>query len=249
MFKMENVTVRINEKFILNDLSFTVPKGQITVMIGESGSGKSTMLSAILGMLPAQATVEGSIFFNGRNIVELAKQDQAVLRQRHFFTIFQDAANSFSPTQKMKQQLYGLTALRMGQTKAVFLAKMKHIVQDLHLPADVLEHYPFELSGGMLQRCMLACALYLAPAVLLADEPTSSLDMLHQQEFIQQLKRLHTQLETTVLLITHDLDVAASIADFILVMKSGEIVERGQVTEIFEQPKHPYTRQLVAHHF
>ncbi|MGG2073949.1 ABC transporter ATP-binding protein [Lysinibacillus irui] len=249
MFKMYNVAVRMNEKTILKDLSFIVPKGQITVMIGESGSGKSTTISALLGMLPAHATVEGSIYFNGQNIMELSKQEQLALRQKHFFTIFQDAINSFSPTIKIKQQMYALSALRKGHKKKDFLATIQVMLKDFHLPENVLYCYPFELSGGMLQRCMLACALYNEPDILIADEPTSALDMLHQQEFIQLLKKLHTRLGTTILLITHDLGVAAAIADFILVMKNGEMVERGHVKDIFEQPKHPYTKQLVANHF
>lgn len=249
MFKMYNVAVRMNEKTILKDISFIVPKGQITVMIGESGSGKSTTISALLGMLPAYTTVEGSIYFNGQNVMELSKQDQLVLRQKHFFTIFQDAINSFSPTLKIKKQLYALSALRLGHTKEAFIAKIKVILKDLDLPENVLDCYPFELSGGMLQRCMLACALYNEPDILIADEPTSALDMLHQQEFILLLKKLHSRLGTTILLITHDLGIAASIADFILVMKDGEMVERGRVTDIFEQPKHPYTKRLVANYF
>ena len=249
MLKMDNVSVQINEKSILKNMSFTVPQGQITAIIGESGSGKSTTLSALLGMLPKHASVKGSIYFNERNVMKLSKHDQVALRQKHFFTIFQDAANSLSPTQKIKQQLYGLTALRNGDTKEAFLARMTVILKDLNLHEDVLMRYPFELSGGMLQRCMLACAFYLEPDILLADEPTSALDMLHQQEFIQRLKKLHNRLATTVLLITHDLSVAASIADLILVMKNGEIIERGQVVDSFEQPKHPYTKRLVANHF
>ncbi|WP_155591015.1 ABC transporter ATP-binding protein [Lysinibacillus cavernae] len=249
MFNIENLTVRINDKYLIKGMTFTVPKGQITAIIGESGSGKSTTISALLGILPAQATLEGTIFFNGRDLIDLSRDERLALRKKHFFTIFQDATNSFSPTLKMKQQLYSLTALRLGHKNEAFLAKIKVILKDLNLSEDVLESYPFELSGGMLQRCMLACALYNEPDVLMADEPTSALDMLHQQEFIKRLKKLHTQLGTTVLLITHDLGVAASIADFILVMKNGEIVERGQVAEIFEQPKHLYTKRLVANHF
>lgn len=248
IFKIENVAVHLNGKYLIQDLSFTVPKGQITAVIGESGSGKSTTLSALLGMLPAQAVMEGSILFNERNLMELSEQERAGLRKKHFFTIFQDATNSFSPTLKMKQQLYRLTASRLGQKEEAFLGKITAIFKDLNLPEDVLNRYPFELSGGMLQRCMLACAFYNEPDVLMADEPTSALDMLHQQEFIKLLKNLHARLGTTIILITHDLGVAA-IADSMIVMKNGEIVEGGQVAEIFKEPKHPYTKRLVANHF
>ena len=249
MFNIENLTVRVNDKNLIHNISFAVPKGQITAVIGESGSGKSTTVSAILGILPPHAVVTGAVFFCGKNQMELSKKERTALRTKHVFTIFQDATNSFSPTQKMKQQLYMYSALRLGHQKEKFLLKMTSILKQLNLSEDVLERYPFELSGGMLQRCMLACALYTEPDVLIADEPTSALDMLHQQDFIQLLKTLHDKLGITILLITHDLGVAVSVADSIVVMKNGAIVEMGQVAEIFEQPKHPYTKRLVANHF
>ncbi|MDM5350037.1 ABC transporter ATP-binding protein [Lysinibacillus sphaericus] len=248
MFKVDNLAVQLDGKSLIQGLTFTVPKGQITAIIGESGSGKSTTLSALLGMLPARATMEGSIVFNERNVMTMSEQERVKLRKKHFFTIFQDAMNSFSPTQKIKHQLYRLTASRLGQKEEEFLDKITAILKELNLPKDVLNRYPFELSGGMLQRCMLACAFYHEPDVLMADEPTSALDMLHQQEFIKLLKNLHARLGTTILLITHDLGVA-KMADSILVMKNGEIVESGRMSEIFKEPKHPYTKQLVAHHF
>lgn len=248
MFKVDNLAVRLSGKSLIQGLTFTVPKGHITAIIGESGSGKSTTLSALLGMLPARASMEGSILFNEKNLMAMSEQERVELRKKHFFTIFQDATNSFSPNQKMKPQLYRLTASRVGHKEEEFLSKIMAILKELNLPEDVLQRYPFELSGGMLQRCMLACAFYNEPDVLMADEPTSALDMLHQQEFIKLIKNLHARLGTTILFITHDLGVA-KIADSILVMKNGEIVESGQVSEIFKEPKHPYTKRLVAHHF
>lgn len=249
MFNIENLTVRVQEKNLVHNISFAVPKGQITAVIGESGSGKSTTVSAVLGIIPPQANTTGAVLWEGSNMLEMANEEKARLRAKHFFTIFQDASNSFSPSQKMKHQLFALTALRLGHKKALFLATMTSILKDLNLPESVLNCYPFELSGGMLQRCMLACALYIQPDVLIADEPTSALDMLHQQDFMKLLKNYHTQLGTTILLITHDLGVAASIADTIVVMKNGEVVEKGPVANIFQQPKHPYTKRLVANHF
>ncbi|QPQ35629.1 ATP-binding cassette domain-containing protein [Lysinibacillus sp. JNUCC-52] len=249
MFSIDNLTVQVNDKNLIHNISLTVPKGEITAVIGESGSGKSTTISAILGMLPPQTEAMGAVFFNGENMLTMSKKDRLLLRSKHIFTIFQDATNSFSPTQKMKQQLYMFTALRVGDDKERFLSKMTAILKELNLSVDILESYPFELSGGMLQRCMLACALYNEPDILIADEPTSALDMLHQQHFITLLKKLHAQLGTTIILVTHDLGVAVSLANNIVVMKDGEIVEKGQATEIFEQPKHPYTLRLVANHF
>ena len=249
MFNIENLTVRVHEKTLVHNISFAVPKGQITAVIGESGSGKSTTVSAILGILSSQADTTGAVLWEENNMLKMPNEEKERLRSKHIFTIFQDASNSFSPSQKMKHQLYALTALRLGHKKELFLATMSSILKDLNLPKSVLNCYPFELSGGMLQRCMLACALYIKPDVLIADEPTSALDMLHQQDFMKLLKNYHIQLGATILLITHDLGVAASIADTIVVMKNGEVVEKGPVVAIFQQPKHPYTKRLVANHF
>lgn len=179
MFKVDNLAVRLSGKSLIQGLTFTVPKGHITAIIGESGSGKSTTLSALLGMLPARASMEGSILFNEKNLMAMSEQERVELRKKHFFTIFQDATNSFSPTQKMKPLLYRLTASRVGHKEEEFLSKIMAILKELNLPEDVLQRYPFELSGGMLQRCMLACDFYNEPDVLMADEPTSALDMLH----------------------------------------------------------------------
>lgn len=249
MLRLKNVSVSINNKNLIQHISFTVPEHKITAVIGESGSGKSTTISAILGILPAHANIQGEIFWHDSNVLAMSSKERSTIGKTNFFTIFQDAANSFSPTTKMRKQLYMFSGQRLGHKEELFLSKMSLIFKDLELSEDILQRYPFELSGGMLQRCMLACAFYNEPALLIADEPTSALDMLHQQEFIKLLKNLNNRLGTTILLITHNLEMAVSTAHSIVVMKSGEVVETGQASEIFEAPKHPYTKRLVANHF
>ena len=123
------------------------------------------------------------------------------------------------------------------------------ILDDLGLSSEILEQYPFELSGGMLQRCMIACALYVEPDLLIADEPTSALDMVLQKEFIELLKRLNEEQGTTILFITHDLDIVAEAADEMVVMQQGEVVETGAVVEVFERPEHRYTKRLLESRF
>ncbi|MGE6515921.1 ATP-binding cassette domain-containing protein [Lysinibacillus sphaericus] len=249
MLSIDGLSVSLNGRQLINNVTFTVPKGRITSIIGESGSGKSMTVSAILGLLPVHAQASGAISLNDKNLVEMSPKDKVELRKMHFFTIFQDAANSFSPSTKMKHQLFIFTGHKKGHTKMVFFQKMRLILQDLDLTEDIMERYPFELSGGMLQRCMIACALYTEPTLLIADEPTSALDMLIQKDFIELLKKLNDEKGTTILLITHDLDIAVSAAHSVVVMKKGEVVEKGLVTDIFEMPKNSYTKLLLENHF
>ncbi|QDQ03066.1 ABC transporter ATP-binding protein [Lysinibacillus fusiformis] len=249
MLSIDKLSVELNGKQLIKHVTFTVPKGRITSIIGESGSGKSMTVSAILGLLPVHAHASGGIFLNEKNLLEMSLKERVELRKMHFFTIFQDAANSFSPSKKMKHQLFLLTGHKRGHTKVTFYQKMRLILQDLDLTEEIMERYPFELSGGMLQRCMIACALYIEPELLIADEPTSALDMLIQKDFMDLLKKLNDEKGTTILLITHDLDIAVSAAHSVVVMKKGVVVETGQISDVFEMPKHPYTKLLLANHF
>lgn len=249
MLSIEQLSVEMNGRQLIHNVTFPVPKGHITSIIGESGSGKSMTVSAILGLLPVHAQVWGDILFNDKNLVEMSPKERVELRKKHFFTVFQDAANSFSPSTKMKHQLFIFTGHKQGHSKMEFYQRMRVILQDLDLTDDIMERYPFELSGGMLQRCMLACALYTEPTLLIADEPTSALDMLIQKDFIDLLKKLNDEKGTTILLITHDLDIAASVAHAVVVMKKGEVVETGQVSDVFDKPQHPYTKLLLENHF
>lgn len=130
-----------------------------------------------------------------------------------------------------------------------FLGKIGTILDSLGLSVEIMEQYPFELSGGMLQRCMIACALYVEPTLLIADEPTSALDMMLQKEFIGLLKRLNEEQGTTILLVTHDLDIVAEVAHEMIVMRQGEVVETGTVKTVFERPQHPYTKRLLESRF
>ncbi|MFS0689490.1 ABC transporter ATP-binding protein [Sporosarcina sp. 179-K 8C2 HS] len=248
MLEAKDLSIDINGATVVKKSSFFIPKGKITAMIGESGSGKSMTVAAMLRMLPAGARASGELRFNGLDLLNATNEEMSALRKKDFFTIFQDALNSFNPSVKMDRQLFAFSAGRVGDDQASFRKEMKEILGKLSLSADILDRYPFELSGGMLQRCMIACALYVEPALLIADEPTSALDKVVQKEFLKWLRLLNER-GTTVLIITHDLDVVADAADEMIVMRKGEIVETGAVANVLVRPTHEYTKRLLDSRF
>ena len=249
MLEVIQLSIEINGVCVVDQSSFSIPDGKITSIIGESGSGKSITIAALLGILPPGATAKGQALFYGENVISNGTKELYLLRKSHIFTIFQDAADSFNPSQKMGVQLFGLSGERIGDTYKKFRPKMTALLNDLGLSASLLKQYPFELSGGMLQRCMIACALYIEPDLLIADEPTSALDRVLQEDFIELLVRLNEERGTTIVVITHDLDIVEAAAHEMVVMQAGKIVETGNVAEVFKQPKHPYTKRLLDSRF
>lgn len=248
MLEIKNLSVKISGKTVLQNLTLSLPPGKITALIGESGSGKSMTVAALLNVLPAGSKVTGSAELNGQELLNMEDGKLAAERRQQVFTIFQDALNSFNPSLKMKKQLYQFSGKKLGDSFSVFKERMAEIFRTLELSAGILGQYPFELSGGMLQRCMIACAIYVKAPVLIADEPTSSIDMLIKKEFISLLKRLNEG-GTTVLLITHDLDVALETADHLAVMHKGEVVETGELAVVIAEAGHAYTKKLLGSSF
>ena len=249
MLEVDGLSIVVDEQCIVESSSFLIPRGKITSIIGESGSGKSMTVAALLGILPVGMKATGHALFNGRNLINSSTEEITEIRKSHIFTIFQDAANSFNPSVKMKCQLYSFSGERIGDTVEQFCSKMAGTLSNLGLSNDIFHQYPFELSGGMLQRCMIACALYVKPDLLIADEPTSALDRVLQQDFIALLKKLNEEQGTTILLITHDLDVVADAAHEMVVMQAGKVVETGSVKELFRRPAHSYTKRLLDSRF
>lgn len=220
-------------KPIVNNLSFNVKAGEITCLMGESGSGKSMTALAILGMLSGNLKLDprSKIDFQGASI----------------FCIFQEPMNSFNFSVKVKTQMYQMVKYYRNSLRSEFEEEIQEIMIRLNFenPQKILEQYPFELSGGMLQRLMVACAIYARPSLILADEPTTALDVTAQNQLLDEFYRIKTEMGIAVLLITHDFGVAAELADTIIVMHKGEIVESGTVWDIFDHPKMEYTRRLI----
>ncbi|MGE8077638.1 ABC transporter ATP-binding protein [Peribacillus loiseleuriae] len=230
-------------------VNFEVKQGETIGIVGESGCGKSVTAKAIMKLLaspPAQYK-EGSIMFNGKNLIEASEREMERVRGNEISMIFQDPMTSLNPTSKVGVQIMEsvLKHNQISRKKAYNLAleTLKHV--GIPQPEKRMEQYPHEFSGGMRQRAMIAMALVCQPKLLIADEPTTALDVTIQAQILELMKDIQKQTETAIILITHDLGVVAEICDRVVVMYAGKVVESGTVLEIFQNPEHPYTKGLL----
>lgn len=231
-------------------VSFDVEKGEAVAIVGESGCGKSVTSKAIMGLIqtPPGEIKEGSeIYYNGKDVLKFSDKEWSEYRGGEASIIFQDALTSLNPTMTAGKQIAENLIIHRGMSKAEAL---KEAVQMLKLvgipnPEKRVNQYPHEFSGGMRQRVMIAIALACNPKLLIADEPTTALDVTIQAQIIELIKDLQEKLGTSVIIITHDLGVVADIAKRIVVMYSGKIIEKGLCNEVFYEPKHPYTWALL----
>ncbi|BFH71864.1 ABC transporter ATP-binding protein [Paenibacillus dendritiformis] len=233
---------------ILTQLSFTLPGRGVTALIGESGSGKSVTAQALLGMLPrGGAITSGSIRFKGENILKLHPRQLQRYRGSRVGYVFQDTSGTFDPLHRIGRHFAELLAIHTPLPRAEGKERALQLLRDMQLPEPerVYDAYPHELSGGMRQRVQLALALAAEPELLIADEPTTALDMPVQADILRLIRQWSARTGGAVLFITHDLGVVAEIADEVLVMRRGMIVESGPAARVLQRPNHPYTRQLV----
>lgn len=217
----------------VHNVSFNIGEGQIIALVGESGSGKSTVGKLIQGLLPQDS---GEILFDGKSSVNLTHKDRAHYVQM----IFQDPFSSLNPKLSVGTML-GEALMLAGNPDTVM-----ELLEKVNLPTDILSDYPHQFSGGQRQRLGIARALAMRPKMIIADEPVSALDVIIQAQILKLLKNLKDKMRISYLLITHDLAIVEEMADRVLIMKEGEIVEEGSVTEIYKKPKHPYTQTLLA---
>ena len=231
-------------------ISFDVKKGKTTALVGESGCGKSVTSKSLLGLIEKPGVVkDGKILFNGENILEFSPKQWNAFRGKECSMIFQDALVSLNPTMKVGKQI--IENLANHNTNKLSKAEMKvkaiEMLELVGIPDAVqcLEKYPHELSGGMRQRVMIATAMITRPALLIADEPTTALDVTIQTQILELMKDLQKKLGMAIIMITHDLGVVADMCDEIVVMYAGKIVEQGTAEEIFYNPRHPYTWALM----
>lgn len=230
-------------------VSFSVEKGQTIAIVGESGSGKSVTAKSIMRLLPKQNTIipEGHIKYENRDLLSLPLKEIQKVRGSEISMVFQDPMTSLNPTMKIgKQIMEGLTK-HQTLTKKQAKQRALEMLELVGIPnaKDRLEAYPHQFSGGMRQRVVIAMALACNPKVLIADEPTTALDVTIQAQILNLMKDLQEKMDTAIILITHDLGVVANMADTVAVMYAGEIVEYGTLDEIFYETQHPYTLGLL----
>ncbi len=247
LLDISNVSVAFGKAPVVKNVSFRVAPGEIVGIAGESGSGKSTICRAALGLLPPTGSVSGEISLDGKPLTDLAPAEWSALRGRDLSMIFQNPSSHLNPLQTVGSQIAQPMIRHLGLSRAAAWDKAVALLEDVGIrePAMRAKSYPHELSGGMKQRVMIAAAISCAPRLLIADEPTTALDVTVQQKILELLKDLNRQRGLAIALISHDLGVLADICSRIVVMRHGEIVEEGEARQVVTDPKHPYTRLLV----
>ena len=242
-----NVTYNAASKpnHAVRDVSFALEESSFAGLIGESGSGKSTVMMAILGLLPEDALCSGEILYRGGSLLGLPEERLARLRQREIALVPQGALNSFTPVFTIGRHIEEVLEVHLGVKGAEAKRRAAELLSEVELPAASAERYPHELSGGQKQRAAIALALSCEPKLILADEPTTALDVITQAAVMKLLLRLRHDRELTVLLVTHDLPMAASFCDSLFVMKDGELIESGTPERIVSAPREEHTKALI----
>jgi oligopeptide/dipeptide ABC transporter ATP-binding protein len=249
LLSVEHLHVAIGGQPVVDNVNLSVAAGEIVTLVGESGCGKSMTAFSVMGLLPPVASItKGSVVLGGRNLVGLGAAAMRSLRGNEMSMIFQEPVASLNPLMHVGRQIAESVFVhrRLGWKEARRQAIA--MLEDVGIPEPAMraKQYPFELSGGMCQRVMIAMALITRPRLLIADEPTTALDVTIQAQILELMKRLRAETGTAILLITHDMGVVADVADRVAVMYGGRIVEEGAVDAIFQEQRHPYTRLLLS---
>jgi oligopeptide/dipeptide ABC transporter ATP-binding protein len=243
-FKTERGTIRA-----VDGISFTIGKGQTVGLVGESGCGKSVTSLSVLRLIqsPPGFIESGKINFDGKDILALSEAEMRKVRGNKISMIFQEPMTSLNPVFTIGDQISEVFKIHQGMNKQEAREKSIEMLKLVRIPAPEkrVDEYPHQLSGGMRQRVMIAMALACRPELLIADEPTTALDVTIQAQILDLMGKLQTELNMAILLITHDLGVVAEVCDYVIVMYAGKIAEQGPVEEIFREPKHPYTVGLM----
>ena len=247
MLNVEELRVRYagQSHEAVSGVSFDVPQGAFVGLVGESGSGKTSVVMAALGLLPAGGVATGAIIFAGQNLLALDEESLRRLRWKKIALVPQGAQNSFTPVKTIGAHIEEVLRVHLRLCGGAAKARVAELLTEAELDAAVARRYPHELSGGQKQRAAIALALACEPSLLLADEPTTALDVITQAGILGLLRRLQREKRLTVLLVTHDLPMAASVCSRLFVMKDGRLVERGAPEDLLTAPRHPYTRRLV----
>ena len=249
ILRFEHVDITYNGFKAIKDVSFTVDEGEILGIVGESGSGKSTLIKAAMGLLGNTGLVtRGDIWYKGKNLPDISAGEIRKLNGPELGMIFQYAGSSFCPIRTVGAQLYESMTEHESVSKAEFRRRASELLEKIGFEnaQRILDSYPFELSGGMQQRVGIAAAMLLNPSVLLADEPTSALDVSVQKQVVEEMLMVRKTFGTSIVLVTHNIGVIGAMADKVLVMKNGEMVEYGETQQVLNDPKEDYTRLLMS---
>ena len=237
----------INEphKILVNDISFVLYPGRTTCIVGESGSGKSLTALSIMKLLPTQLKQTGDISFEGQNISNLSNVEMRNYRGKSMAMIFQEPMTSLNPVISIGDQIKEALEVHLDLDKKSLDKKVVSLLKEVGIPEDRVSSYPDELSGGQRQRIMIAMSIACEPSILIADEPTTALDVTVQAQILKLLHNLKEKRHMAMLFITHDFGVVEEIANDVIVMYQGQIVEKGSVKEVLKKPKHAYTKALL----
>jgi|TARA_B110000238_G_scaffold89998_1_gene98751 peptide/nickel transport system ATP-binding protein len=248
ILEIKNLKVfpNLNSKLkLVKNISLSLKKGKTTCIVGESGSGKSLTALSVMQLLSSQLSMSGSIFFEGINLLNLSNEEVRRRRGKDIAMIFQEPMTSLNPVLTIGYQIQEAISVHNNLNKVELNSHVLDLLKTVGIPADRVNSYPDELSGGQRQRVMIAMAISCSPKLLIADEPTTALDVTVQAQILNLLNDLKLKFEMTMLFITHDFGVVEDIADDVAVMFQGEIVEQGSVVKVLKNPQHPYTRALL----
>jgi len=250
LLKIEELTIcpsSTPSRKLVSNVSLSIEPGKTTCVVGESGSGKSLTALSVMGLLSKQLLqTNGRVLFQGQNLADLSAEEMHKIRGRQIGMIFQEPMTSLNPVLTIGFQIGEPLTVHLGLKGDLLKEKVAALLEQVGIPAHRANSYPDELSGGQRQRVMIAMSIACEPLMLIADEPTTALDVTVQAQILSLLDSLKTSMNMGMLLITHDFGVVADVADDVVVMFRGEVVEAGTVDQVLNKPKHPYTKALLA---
>ncbi len=243
------ISLRDGNRPVLRRVSLAVATGEVHGLVGESGAGKSTIAKAILGIIPSQVKVtDGRIGFEGRDLLALSPKDLRVVIGRDIALVPQDPSTALNPSRRIDVQMTDGLRLKRGLSAKQARLRAHALLEEVQIrdPERVLDSYPHQLSGGMRQRVLIAAAFGLEPKLVIADEPTTALDVTVQKQILRLIRSLQERHGTSVLFVSHDLGVVAKICDRLTVLYMGKVMEQGSTADVLAAPRHPYTKALLA---
>lgn len=247
---VQQLQIQHQQQLLVHNLNFELHAGETLALVGESGSGKSVSSLALLGLLPSQLQIQGQALFQGQDLLQLNPAQLRQIRGQRIAMIFQEPMTALNPLHRV-EKIIGESLLLQGHSKAETRQRVLQLLDDVGIPQpeDKLKRYPHELSGGQRQRVMIAMALALDPDILIADEPTTALDVTLQAQILDLLQSLQRSRQMAMILISHDLNLVRHYADQVIVMNKGQVEEQGPVEQVFHAPQQAYTRELLYHDF